>query len=124
MNGKIVTHKYVIVDKATIEKTRDKSPKNVSPSNLVFLKQHFHGDLIDEMIQEGTFIPVDEDGNKVDRLVKSWKQKPKIVWRLNSFMKCKRCKKMIPADANYCCYCSLELPQKRPLKRTHLIDEP
>jgi hypothetical protein len=117
LEKKIKAGQYLVVDEKTLKKSRDTGPLLIYPESLVSLKQKFDGDLIDDMIQRGQFIPVDENGNKVDRPVKSWKQKSKVVIQIVRLITCKRCKKHIPVDAKYCCYCSQEIPQKRPSKK-------
>lgn len=113
LDDKIRAGQYLVVDKKTFKKSRDTGPLSVSPRELVMLKKMFSGDLIDDMFQRGDYIPVDENGNKVDRSIKIWKQKPKVVFRIERLITCKRCKELIPEDAKYCCYCSLGIPQKR-----------
>lgn len=117
LTSKIRGGRYIVVDEETIRKSKDNGPLPVYPADLVYLKRLFPGEVIDEVIRSGSYLPIDENGNKVDRAVKSWRQKPKEVYRLDKFMGCKRCKKLIQADANYCCYCSLEIPQKRSAKK-------
>jgi hypothetical protein len=103
LEGMVRKKEIVIVEqeqKNRASEPRDPIPTQAEPlpatqADIAWIKDRVPEELVDQRLASGRFVLIDERNKKKDTRV------PVTV--------CPRCKRSIPIDSQYCCYCALPL---------------